>query len=191
MYVCDLRFSTTHNQARFDLECVISCTVRSLRKKHEHSREGDVSRPGCVHGHRQSFWLHTKFWLVFNQIEYSKSPFCSQQCQGCALHEHTFFQIPPLMESLILKKSYCAVHRIKKKKKRKKISLLGKMSLTLVHGRGNGGWHIQYRETVRAKYLCQPDSFTVKRWGWRVHLGLDLNAACCGLQVLASFFFFL
>lgn len=117
MYVCDLRFSTTQNQARFDLECVISCTVRSLRKKHEHSREGDVSQPGCVcvHGHRQSFWLHTKFWLVFNQIENSKSPFCSQQCQGCALHEHTFFQIPPLMESLILKKSYCAVHRIKKK----------------------------------------------------------------------------
>lgn len=55
MYVCDLRFSTclfkkaaSHNQARFDLECLISCTVRSLRKKHEHSREGDISQPGCV-----------------------------------------------------------------------------------------------------------------------------------------------
>lgn len=72
MYVCDLRFSTClfkkaawHNQARFDLECVISCTVRSLTEKNTNTvvKEASVSLGVCVcvHGHRQSFWLHTKF----------------------------------------------------------------------------------------------------------------------------------
>lgn len=63
----------------------------------------------------------------------------------------------------------------------------GKMSLTLVHGTGNRGWHIQYRESGRAKYFCQPSGFTVKRWGWRVHLGLDLNRAFWKPRVNASF----
>lgn len=146
MYVGNIRFSTCqfkktalHNKTSFNLECVISSTMRSLSKKHKHSPEGDVNQRGCAWP--RSYWLHTKFW-------------------------HDWI-----------------------KQKNKKKLLLGKMSLTLVHGRGNWGWHIQYRETVRAKYLCQPGSFTVKRWGWRVHLGLVLNAACCGLQVLASFFF--
>lgn len=53
----------------------------------------------------------------------------------------------------------------------------GKMSLTLVHGTGNGWWHIQYQESGRAKYFCQASSFTVKRCGWKVHLGLNFNTA--------------
>lgn len=53
----------------------------------------------------------------------------------------------------------------------------GKMTLTLLHSTGNGGWHIQYQESGRAKYFCQASGFTVERCGWRVHLGVDLKTA--------------
>jgi len=59
----------------------------------------------------------------------------------------------------------------------------GKMSLTLVHGTGNGGWHIQYRESGRAKYFRQASGFTAERCGWRVHFGLDLNIALWKLRL--------
>lgn len=53
-------------------------------------------------------------------------------CQGYVPSELTVFEIL-LMESVILEETYCAAHGTKKK-----ISA-GKMSLTLVHGTGNGG----------------------------------------------------
>lgn len=197
MYVCDLRFSTclfkkaaSHNQARFDWECVISCTVRSLRKKHEHSREGDVSQPGCVcvcTATENAFGCTQNFDLFSIRLNTVNLHSAANSVRDVHCMSTPFFKFLPLWRASFSRKAIVRFTVWKKKKEKK--SLLGKMSLTLVHGGGNGGWHIQYRETVRAKYLCQPDSFTVKRWGWRVHLGLDLNAACCGLQVLASFFF--
>lgn len=91
-----------------------------------------------------------------------------RDCTLWANHVFTFFEIL-LMDSIISERAIVLLMV-------QKITT-GGMSLTLVHGTGNGGWHIQYRESGRAKYFCQASGFSVKRCGWRVHLGLDLSTA--------------